>query len=464
MKGDTFDRIDPLYYKKSDSLNIVNLSKYPKTKLSTVTDLLRGRFSHRPRNEPRFYDGKYPFIQTGDIVKASNEGSEIEYTQTLNEEGLKVSKLFNPPTLVITIAANIGDTAILNYPACFPDSLVTIKPKNENLRIDYLNIYFKYLKNYLNEIAPQAAQKNLNIQQLSPTPIIIPPLEIQNQIVEKYNQAVEAKRQKEAEAKAHLASIDGYLLDKLGIILPQTTENPKFYYSKFSKVVGRRFDPKPYLPSNYELKESIKKSKYPIKPLKALITQSVAGDWGIDEAQDGFEERLVIRATEFDNFYNLNLENDRVKYRFINQTKLSKMDLQTDDLLIEKSGGSENQPVGRIAIITNDLTQNYKLAYSNFIHKIRIIHNVSAEFIYFYLKTIHNIKITDLMQSQTNGIRNLIMHEYLSIPVSLPPIEIQNEIAEHIRVIREKAKALENEAKELLETAKAEVERMILGE
>ena len=76
------------------------------------------------------------------------------------------------------------------------------------------------------------------------------------------------------------------------------------------------------------------------------------------------------------------------------------MDLQVGDLLIEKSGGSENQPVGRIALITTDLVQNYELAYSNFIHKIRIdTTKVSAEYLFDFLKTIHNIKITDLMQS-----------------------------------------------------------------
>src|SRR5450631_3423649 len=87
---------------------------WPKVPLEETCDIQRGKFSHRPRNEPRFFGGQYPFIQTGDVVRAN--GGKITYTQTLNEDGLSVSKLFQPPLVVITIAANIGDTALLDFP------------------------------------------------------------------------------------------------------------------------------------------------------------------------------------------------------------------------------------------------------------------------------------------------------------------------------------------------------------
>ena len=289
------------------------------------------------------------------------------------------------------------------------------------------------------------------------------PLEIQAQIVEKFNEAYEIKRQKETEARALLASIDGYLLEQLGIKLPEKIETKPTFLTRFKDLQGKRFDPKNYLPQNQALYQILFQSKYDTKPLKSLTIQSVAGDWGIDEAKEGFSERLVIRATEFDNLHNLNLGNSRVKYRYVNDLKLSKMDLQTGDLLIEKSGGSEDQPVGRIAIITEELAASYRLAYSNFIHKIRINEEVNSAFLFYFLKTIHNIKITDTMQSQTNGIRNLIMREFLNIPVSLPTLEVQIQIADHISQIRAQAKALETEAREVLATAKAEVERVILG-
>ena len=90
-------------------------------KLGEVCQIQRGRFSHRPRNDPKFFGGPYPFIQTGDVVKS--QGGAIFASQTLNEEGLAVSKLFKPTIVLITIAANIGDTGLLQSEGCFTDSV-----------------------------------------------------------------------------------------------------------------------------------------------------------------------------------------------------------------------------------------------------------------------------------------------------------------------------------------------------
>ncbi len=136
--------------------------------------------TNRPRNDPRFYDGIYPFIQTGDIVRA--KGNKIEYTQTLNEDGLQVSKLFQPLIVLITIAANIGDTAVLDYPACFPDSVVALIPNND-INVYFLELIMRKQKQYLNDIAPKMAQKNINIEILKSVKIPVPPLPVQEKLV-----------------------------------------------------------------------------------------------------------------------------------------------------------------------------------------------------------------------------------------------------------------------------------------
>jgi type I restriction enzyme M protein len=148
--------------------------------LDKVCSIKRGRFSHRPRNEPRFFGGEYPFIQTGDVVKA--KGKKVTFVQTLNDEGLGMSKLFQPTIVLVTIAANIGDTAILDYPACFTDSVVGLIP------FDTINVYFLELmmrkqKKSLDENAPKLAQKNINIQILNSVKIPLPPLSEQQKIV-----------------------------------------------------------------------------------------------------------------------------------------------------------------------------------------------------------------------------------------------------------------------------------------
>jgi restriction endonuclease S subunit len=153
---------------------------WPLVPLAEACEIQRGKFSFRPRNEPRFYGGVYPFIQTGDIVRAN--GRKIKYTQTLNEEGLSVSKLFQPTIVVITIAANIGDTAVLDFPACFPDSVVGLIP-NPETDAHFLELAMRAKKQYLNDIAPQAAQKNINIEILKTIEVPLPPLATQQAIV-----------------------------------------------------------------------------------------------------------------------------------------------------------------------------------------------------------------------------------------------------------------------------------------
>jgi type I restriction enzyme S subunit len=106
--------------------------------LTEVATIERGKFAHRPRNAPEFYGGTIPFIQTGDVT-ASN-GHITKHSQTLNEKGLSVSRVFPKGTIVITIAANIGFTAILDFDSAFPDSLIGITP-NECVDADFLNYY-----------------------------------------------------------------------------------------------------------------------------------------------------------------------------------------------------------------------------------------------------------------------------------------------------------------------------------
>jgi type I restriction enzyme M protein len=155
--------------------------EWPIVGLAEACEIQRGKFSHRPRNEPRFYGGEYPFIQTGDVVRAAN-GAKLTFTQTLNEEGLKVSKLFQPPLVVITIAANIGDTAVLDFPSCFPDSVVALTPK-QGVDAYFLELVMRTKKQHLNDVAPQAAQKNINVEILKTVEIPLPPLSAQKAIV-----------------------------------------------------------------------------------------------------------------------------------------------------------------------------------------------------------------------------------------------------------------------------------------
>jgi type I restriction enzyme, S subunit len=138
--------------------------------LSDIAKIERGKFTHRPRNDPEYYDGDYPFIQTGDVV--SSNGKITTFTQTLNEKGLSVSKLFSEKIIVITIAANIGNTAITTFPVCFPDSIIGIS--TNKLDIEYLEYFLRTKKKFLNKIATNSAQKNINLETFKSIYILVP--------------------------------------------------------------------------------------------------------------------------------------------------------------------------------------------------------------------------------------------------------------------------------------------------
>lgn len=302
--------------------------------------------------------------------------------------------------------------------------------------------------------------------------IPIPSKTIQEEIIDIMENAYNSKKAKEEQAQKIINGIDDYLFDQLGIILPKdpkdTIENRTFKVG-FSDIFNNRLDCLKYKPI-YKMKiDSIHNSKYKnnVEILKSLIIHSSAGDWGEDENKilniNDYTRCLVLRATEFDNIYNIKIESSRKAYRFIKKEKLLKLDVKTNDILIEKSGGSPDQPVGRVALLSEDITNSNCLAYSNFVHKIRLNVKLNPEYTFNYLRAMYNKKITENMQSQTNGIRNLIMKEFLNIPIPVIDINIQNDIALEIRKRREKAKMLQKESKQELQKAKNEVEKIILG-
>ncbi len=132
-------------------------------KVKYVTSISRGIFNHRPRNDERYYGGEYPFIQTGDVAGAQKY---IEsYSQTLNELGKSVSKCFPKGTLTMTIAANVGDAAILGFDAFSPDSVVGFIP-NADINDEYLYYIFKAMKPEFVRTAIKSTQLNLNVERI----------------------------------------------------------------------------------------------------------------------------------------------------------------------------------------------------------------------------------------------------------------------------------------------------------
>ncbi len=172
-------------YKEPAAPDATNLPELPDdwcwASLPQLGTLDRGRSRHRPRNDPRLYGGTYPFIQTGDVRHANT--FIREYTQTYSEAGLQQSKLWPAGTLCITIAANIAETAILSFDACFPDSVVGFLAQDGCVSTRFIEIYLRTIRDQLERYAPATAQKNINLETLNTVAVALPPIVEQEQIV-----------------------------------------------------------------------------------------------------------------------------------------------------------------------------------------------------------------------------------------------------------------------------------------
>ena len=149
--------------------------------LSKLGELGRGKSKHRPRNDPAlFEDGKYPFIQTGDVKAAKRYITTC--AQKYGNFGLQQSKLWPKGTLCITIAANIAETAFLGIDACFPDSIVGFTP-SEYIIPEYIKHFIESQKVRLWAFAPATAQKNINLDTLENLVVPYCSIEEQHQVV-----------------------------------------------------------------------------------------------------------------------------------------------------------------------------------------------------------------------------------------------------------------------------------------
>jgi type I restriction enzyme S subunit len=176
---------------RSASVDLLEPSEtWKPTELQDVATVERGRFSHRPRNLPEFFGGPYPFVQTGDIVAST--GDLRGASQMLSEEGLKYSKSFPRYSILMTIAANIGFTAITTQETWCPDSVVGIVPK-AGTDVRFLEYVLRTKRKYLeSRVATQTAQKNINLQDLKPLRLDMPDPEIQKEFADQLHRLEKA--------------------------------------------------------------------------------------------------------------------------------------------------------------------------------------------------------------------------------------------------------------------------------
>ncbi len=177
-----------------------------KTLEQISTTFGRGKSRHRPRNDPALYGGKYPFVQTGDVRNA--EHIITEFSQTYSEAGLAQSKLWPKGTICITIAANIAETGILGFDACFPDSVIGVVPNPNEAEVGYVEYVLQSFKARLQALGQGSAQANINMGTFENERFPFPKVEEQRRIVAKLDVLSEESQRLESIYRQKLTALD----------------------------------------------------------------------------------------------------------------------------------------------------------------------------------------------------------------------------------------------------------------
>lgn len=181
-------------------------------------------------------------------------------------------------------------------------------------------------------------------------------------------------------------------------------------------------------------------SKYPLIKL-GQIAETIGGLW------EGKKEPLilakVIRNANFDK--NGGIDYSNIKEIFVEKAQFEKRQLIKGDIILEKSGGSRTQAVGRVVIFDKN---NKDFSFSNFTNRLRL-KNINPFFAYRFLDNFYKLGFTFDMQSGASGLKNLNLESYLNIRIPLPPLEIQEQIVAECEKVDNEFKTIRMEIDEL---------------
>jgi type I restriction enzyme S subunit len=168
-------------------------------------------------------------------------------------------------------------------------------------------------------------------------------------------------------------------------------------------------------------------SDWSVTPVRDVLirAESVSGDWGEDT---GAVELKVLRSTNFTNDGHLDLSD--IAQRWYSEDKAADLALQRYDILLERSGGGPDQPVGRVVFVDHDLPG---FGFGNFIHRLRPdVGQIEPRYLRWALHEIHRSGVIERLQYQTTQMRNLDFRDYSRVLLPLPSRDEQERIADAI--------------------------------
>lgn len=309
--------------------------------------------------------------------------------------------------------------------------------------------YYTQLQKYQNWVSfiqRSAGQPNINSEEFQSLEIPVLPIQIQNQVVALMDKAHQLKKEKGSEAEKLLGSIDDYVLSELGIKLPEV-EKKKCFVVMSDEVRKKRIDSYHYNSEFADLERNLMSSKYKTVSFGSIIKKIINGFDFRKFSEDG---KIYIKVGNVSKG-GLRLEGAQ---RINVQDLFKDIKLDKGCLLLTRKG-----TFGIASAITDDLDH----VISSEVFKI-IPNNESTTAP--FLEVILNSKIGQKQfdKAKIGAIMGSLSQDSVGeVLIPLPPIEIQNKIASEVKERMAKAQQLKEEAKSLLQKAKDEVEKMILG-
>ena len=273
------------------------------------------------------------------------------------------------------------------------------------------------------------------------------------------DRAIELKKQKESEAQQLLDSIDTYILNELGINLPEirTDLKSRMFIVNRSELEARL---DPYFSQDYfkEAFRTLFRGKYPvhsIKELSTLITSGITPKSGGEAYTEDKENGVpFIRSGNIDINGDIDFEDLLYIKHDIHETIMKSSQVKKNDLMIAIVGAT----IGQVGIYLDNREANINQA----IALVRLKKGNDVQYIKEIIRSeVGQLSLNRLKRPVARA--NINLEEISSIKIPLPPLIKQQEIANHISAIRQLAKLLQKEGQTILENAKKEVERMIIG-
>ena len=160
------------------------------------------------------------------------------------------------------------------------------------------------------------------------------------------------------------------------------------------------------------------------------LCENINGLW--KGKKEPFVNVGVIRNANFTKDFKLDYSN--IEYIDVEQRTFAKRHLENGDLIVEKSGGSDNNPVGRTILYEG---KSGVFSFSNFTMVLRMRYNdtILSKYLYYCILAKYQTGAMRLMQTQTTGLHNLILDKFLSMPIYIPSHSGQERIVDRIETI-----------------------------